>query len=103
MEFFEASYAPDLADPRAMPILGDIAASPPTVIVTAGLDPLRDSGRAYAAELARAGIDHVFLEIRGVTHSFANLRQAVPGAQEDLERVLDAVRYMLARSHSGEA
>ncbi|WFL77227.1 alpha/beta hydrolase [Altererythrobacter arenosus] len=98
VEFFDACYAPDRSDPRAMPILGNHADTPPTVLVTASLDPIRDSGRDYGAALAQAGIDHVFLEMRGVTHSFTNLRKAVPGAQQDLERVLGAMKLMLERA-----
>ena len=97
VEFFDRNYAPDRDDPRAMPILGDIAGSPPTVLVTASLDPIRDSGREYGVCLARNGVDHVFLEMKGVTHSFTNLRQAVPGAQADLEAVMAAMEMFLER------
>lgn len=95
VEFFDAAYKGDRADARAFPILGDHDSAPPTVIVTASLDPIRDSGRAYAKALAEAGRSHVFLEIEGVTHSFTNLRQAVPSTQADLERVVGAMRFML--------
>ncbi|MEQ8771319.1 MAG: alpha/beta hydrolase fold domain-containing protein, partial [Erythrobacter sp.] len=95
VEFFDAAYQGDRKDPRAFPILGDHASAPPTVIVTASLDPIRDSGRDYAKALAEAGRSHVFLEIEGVTHSFTNLRQAVPSTQADLERVVAAMQFML--------
>lgn len=95
VEFFDAHYAPDKSDPRALPILGDHSSAPPTVLVTASLDPIRDSGRDYAASLAHAGRAHVFLEIEGVTHSFTNLRQAVPSTQRDLERIVATMQLML--------
>jgi len=95
MEFFDASYAPDRKDPRAMPILGKHEGTPPTVLVTASLDPIRDSGRDYGEALSQAGIDHVFLEVKGGTHSFTNLRQAVPSYQAELERVFAAMKLML--------
>ncbi len=95
VEFFDKQYAPDKSDPRALPILGDLSATPPTLVVTASLDPIRDSGRDYAAALARAGRDHVFLEIEGVTHSFTNLRKAVPSTQGDLERIVATMRMIL--------
>lgn len=98
IEFFDAAYAPDRSDPRAMPILGDHAGTPPTVLVTASLDPIRDSGRDYGAALSQAGVDHVFIEIKGGTHSFTNLRQAVPSYQADLERVFAAMRLMLGQA-----
>jgi acetyl esterase len=93
--FFDAAYRADRKDPRAFPILGDHSHAPPTVVVTASLDPIRDSGRAYAKALVDAGRDCLFLEMRGVTHSFTNLRQMVPSTQRDLERVVAAMRFML--------
>ena len=95
MAFFDAAYAADRADPRGFPILGDHATAPPTIVVTASLDPIRDSGRAYAKALVDAGRDCVFLEMRGVTHSFTNLRQMVPSTQKDLERIIAAMQFML--------
>jgi acetyl esterase len=95
MAFFDAAYGAPRDDARGFPILGDHSAAPPTVLVTASLDPIRDSGRAYAKALADAGRDFVFLEMKGVTHSFTNLRGAVPSAQGDLERIIAAMRLML--------
>lgn len=96
MAFFDAAYGADRADPRGFPILGRHDNAPPTIVVTASLDPIRDSGRAYAKALVDAGRDVVFLEMRGVTHSFTNLRQMVPSTQADLERVIAAMKFMLA-------
>ncbi len=95
MGFFDAAYGADRSDPRGFPILGDHSAAPPTIVVTASLDPIRDSGRAYAKALVDAGRDCVFIEMRGVTHSFTNLRGAVPSTQRDLERIIAAMRFML--------
>jgi acetyl esterase len=95
MAFFDAAYGADRADPRGFPILGDHSNAPPTIVVTASLDPIRDSGRAYARALVDAGRDCVFLEMRGVTHSFTNLRAAVPSTQRDLERIIAAMKFML--------
>ena len=95
MAFFDAAYAADRSDPRGFPILGRHDNAPPTIVVTASLDPIRDSGRAYARALVDAGRDCVFLEMRGVTHSFVNLRQMVPSTQRDLERIIAAMRFML--------
>jgi acetyl esterase len=96
MAFFDAAYAADRSDPRGFPILSDHSAAPPTIVVTASLDPIRDSGRAYAKALVDAGRDCVFIEMRGVTHSFTNLRAAVPSTQRDLERVIAAMHFALA-------
>ncbi len=96
MRYFDAAYGADRSDPRGFPILGDHSNAPPTIVAAASLDPIRDSGRAYAKALVDAGRDVVFLEMRGVTHSFTNLRGVVPSAQRDLERIIAAMRFMLA-------
>jgi acetyl esterase len=98
MEFFEAAYQPDKSDWRAMPIHAPHEGTPPTVLVTASLDPIRDSGRDYGAALSLAGVDHVFIEVRGGTHSFTNLRAAVPSYQADLENVFAAMKMLLERT-----
>ncbi|MFC4295434.1 alpha/beta hydrolase [Novosphingobium tardum] len=102
MEWFGESYAAKSGDKRAYPILGEHATTPPTVLVTAGLDPIRDSGRVYGIELIRAGSDVIFLEMKGSIHGFVNLRKAVPSAQRDLHAIFDAIRLLLDK-HKDDA
>ncbi len=96
IEFFDAQYRADKSDARGFPILGEHANAPPTVLVTASLDPIRNSGREYARALVNAGANFTYLEIKGVTHSFVNLRQAVPSTQADLERIVSAMKWHLS-------
>ena len=77
--------------------MGECADTPPTVVYTAGLDPLRDSGREYAAHLVQLGTETVFLEFPGIVHGFTTLRKAIPSGQKDLEAFLDAVKLMVER------
>ncbi|EAQ30367.1 putative lipase/esterase [Erythrobacter sp. NAP1] len=95
IEFFDAAYGAVREDARGFPIHGDHAKAPPTIVVTASLDPIRDSGRDYASALAQAGADVTFIEMKGVTHSFTNLRQAVPSTQGDLERIVAHMKCLL--------
>jgi acetyl esterase len=98
MTFFSDSYAADPQDKRNYPILHDNhAASPPTVLITAGLDPLRDSGREYAAHLIQNGVDVIYLEARGNVHGFVTIRKAVPSAQGDVAALVAAIKLMLER------
>jgi acetyl esterase len=98
MGFFTKSYAGDVSDKRNYPILHeDHAKTPPTVLVTAGLDPLRDSGRNYAAHLIQNGVDVTYLEMKGNIHGFITIRKAVPSAHRDLHAFIDAVKLMLER------
>lgn len=97
MDWFHAQYAGGADDPRNFPILHGKPACVPTVLCTAGLDPLRDSGRKYAARLIDLGTDVSYLEFHGTIHGFANLRKAIPSAQADLHAFLSAMKNMLER------
>ncbi|MFQ5563310.1 MAG: alpha/beta hydrolase [Parvularculaceae bacterium] len=67
-------YLPDDAspdDPDISPLLAeDIALSPPTVVLTAGFDPLRDEGRAYAQRLEDANAPVIFKCYETTIHGF---------------------------------
>ena len=95
MHWFDECYAPDREDWRYDPLHQDQAGMPPTLVVTAGLDPIRDQGRAYAAACAKAGVSVVYLECAGTLHGFMNLRKALPSAQTDLERCCAHLKVML--------
>lgn len=97
MGFFTRSYGGDPSDPRHTPMVGNCSNTPPTVLCTAGLDPLRDSGREYAAHLIQQGTDVCYLEFSGIIHGFTTLRKAIPSGQKDLAAFLDAVALMVER------
>ncbi|WP_339689616.1 alpha/beta hydrolase [uncultured Parasphingorhabdus sp.] len=100
MEYFDSHYAPNDDDIHVSPYLGDLAKSPPTVLITAGLDPLRDQGRDYAADLIRHGVNTHFIEMAGNVHGFINLRKAVPSAQQDVDKMITAWKTLLASLES---
>lgn len=92
---FRKHYAGDPQSPRVSPLLGNLEGLPPTVLVTAGLDPLRDQGRAYAARLVEAGVPTAYFEGKGLVHGFATFRKDIPSAQRDTEAFLAVARTML--------
>ncbi|MBB3346377.1 alpha/beta hydrolase [Sphingomonas sp. BK069] len=98
MIWFNEHYAGDPHHPRFSPLLGDVAGLPRAVIVTAGLDPIRDQGRAYAAALAQAGIPVTFREAQGNIHGFITLRRAIPSSQGDVAGFLTAVRAAVSEA-----
>ena len=47
----------DLSEPAFSPLLTpELSNLPPAIVVTAGFDPIRDEGLAYARRLREAGI-----------------------------------------------
>ena len=69
----------DLNDPHASPLREpDLHGQPPALIITAGFDPLRDEGAAYAERLRAAGVDVVYHEYRGQIHAFLSLTKTIP-------------------------
>ena len=97
MAWFEDCYAGPKDDPRYRPLLAGADGLPPTLVVTAGLDPIRDQGRAYAAACATAGVETIYLEAAGNVHGFLNLRKAIPSAQQDLQRCFACLKVMIGR------
>jgi len=71
MRWFWDNYCgrADRTDPRASPLLGNLAGLPPAVVVTAEFDPLRDEGAAYAEALAAAGVPVRHVVGRGQVHT----------------------------------
>lgn len=96
MGWFGDHYRPDPQDVRFSPIAAELSGLPPAVIVAAGLDPLRDQARAYAAALALEGVPVTYQEARGNIHGFATLRRAIPSSQQDVAVFLAAVRTAVA-------
>jgi len=101
LRWFSACYAADNYHWRASPLLGTLDQLPATLVVTAGLDPLRDEGRAFAAAAVKAGVPMVFREAVGMIHGFLNFRQAIPSAVDDLKCCLVQLKVLLDEANAG--
>jgi acetyl esterase len=100
MDWFSAQYASgaDPEDPR-LSILraGDLDRVAPALVVTAGFDPLRDEGEAYAAALREAGVAPVVLRrFPGLVHGFCNAIGTSRTSREAVIEVAGATRALLA-------
>ncbi|GAA2803009.1 alpha/beta hydrolase [Crossiella cryophila] len=77
MDWYQEQYlnsTDEVLDPRASPLLTeDLSGLPPAYLVTAGFDPLRDEGEAYADKLIKAGVPVFLRRQRGLIHGFANV------------------------------
>ena len=51
----------------------DLSKVPPGIIVSAGRDPLRDEGEAYARKLDAAGVDVTAVRYNGMIHDYGLL------------------------------
>lgn len=99
MRYFDEAYASDKSSWRAVPLIADLAGLPPTVLVTAGLDPLRDQGRAFAAKLIEAGVRTSYREAQGSIHAYINLRKIIPSAHADTRADLRALALMVEETN----
>ena len=77
-------------NPELSPLLmDDLAGLPPTLLVTADHDPLRDEGRAYAQKLIGAGNDVTYVEWRGTVHGFMMMDRFTPAARQLIGQVAE--------------
>jgi acetyl esterase len=86
-------------DPRVSPLLAEdeaLAHSPPTLVVTAELDPLLDEGEAYGRRLRAAGVETTVTRYDGMFHGFIWYADFVDGAQAALEEVAAALQRAFA-------
>jgi len=66
---------------RAMLGRADVAGVAPAFVVTAGFDPLKDEGRAYAERLKAAGVDAKHVEHPSLIHDFFVMAGVSPAVE----------------------
>jgi len=101
MAWFDRGYAAVATDPRHNCMIGPAAPGVPLLIQTAGLDPLRDHGHAYAEKARGEGVPVRLIEAEGLIHSFICLRRAIPSAADDIAAFLAEAKEMLAELRVG--
>jgi acetyl esterase len=95
MRWFFDHYArttDDFGDWRMSPLRGQLHDLPPTLVVTAEYDPLRDQGEAYATRLREFGVATDVVRADGLFHGFFGMHALMPPAQESWDRAVEALR-----------
>jgi acetyl esterase/lipase len=86
MAWFMANYLPDPAkgeDVRVSPALAEsLSGLAPAIVITAGHDPLRDQGKAYAEALEAADVKVHYQCYESLAHGFTAYTGAVPQADK---------------------
>jgi len=72
----------------------DLTGLPPTFVLTAEYDPLRDEGEQYAARLETAGVSVSTVRFPGQIHGFVGRVDVFDDAEQALSLVADAIRTL---------
>ena len=95
MQWFFRHYAGSTTptpDPRLLPLRGTHAGLPPATVITAGIDPLRSEGEAYANGLRAAGVAVDYIHYDGVTHEFFGMAAVLDKARQANARAVANLR-----------
>jgi acetyl esterase len=99
VEWMRAHYLKnphEISDPRASPLRADdLAGLPPALVYTAGFDPLRDEGQAYADKMAAAGVKVIYREFESLIHGFVGMRGAIQAAARAMDDMAAGLRHEL--------
>lgn len=83
----------DRSDPRISPLKAQsLVGLPMAYVVTAGFDPLRDEGRAYADALKAAGVATEHVNYDGMIHGFFNLQGVLDVSREAVKAAAKALK-----------
>ncbi|HEU5194680.1 MAG TPA: alpha/beta hydrolase [Methylomirabilota bacterium] len=99
MRWFIAHYLgkpQDAEDWRASPIRAkSFEGVAPALIITAGYDPLRDEGDAYAQKLRAAGVSVDHVTFGGMIHGFIPMGKLIETGNRAVTLIADSLRYAL--------
>ncbi len=74
----------------------DLSGLAPAYLATAGFDPLRDEGEAYAGRLREAGVRVALRRYSGLIHGFANLTEISRSSRAAMFEIAGALQMGLA-------
>ncbi len=102
MEFFRDAFKKnqdDLNDIDFSPaLLEDCTNLPPTFLITASHDPLRDQGYAFAQKLHTAGNQLIFKNYQPTAHGFLSAHNSLPKGKEMYADIIATIKSMIQQS-----
>ncbi|NBR67605.1 MAG: steroid monooxygenase [Actinobacteria bacterium] len=99
MDWFWDNYADrkDRSHPKASPLkAASLAGLPPTTVVTAQFDPLRDEGNAYAEALREAGVKVTHIQAGGHIHTSISMVGVILSGEKHREKMAESIRGFFA-------
>lgn len=101
MVWFWDHYLRDAEDgknPYASPLrTEDLSNLPPTLVITAEFDPLRDEGEDYAQRLKEAGVQVEETRYNGMIHGFFWMPGALEQGMQAVNQAADALKRAFAK------
>lgn len=103
IDWFLGQYIPegtDKSDARLSPLRADdLSGLPPAYLITAGFDPLRDEGKAYADAMRAAGVSVRYRNYEGFVHGFATMSAFAP-VRAAITDMADALAEVFGADHA---
>ena len=100
MSWFRSHYlesAEQASDPELNFLQQDLSGLPPAWLMTAGFDPLRDEGFAYAEALARFDVPVSHICYTDMIHAFVSFAGGIKAGEEALQRMGKVLQEALAK------
>jgi acetyl esterase len=99
IQWFYRHYIPAEADPadeRLSPLdAKDLSGLPPAYVLTAGFDPLREEGIAYAGRLKQAGVTVTHVDYPTMIHGFLTMQNWIPLAAQAIAAAGQTIKNAL--------
>lgn len=93
-----ADGKPPLQDAEFYPLLAsDFSACPPTIAISADIDPLRDDARLYVEKLCAAGVSARWINEPGLVHDYLRARHVSKRAGAAFERIRASITELANR------
>jgi acetyl esterase len=100
MQWFWDHYVPERGrrdDWSAAPLRAEkLSGLPPATVITAGYDPLRDEGEAYAERLREAGVPTTLSRYDGQIHGFVSMLDLLDAGRRAADEIGAVLRGALA-------